>query len=86
MFWSRDPDGTLHNQGDSLNQLTPGINGPTSLAAAISKESKTSAAARRAMPMYSQASPRRARPGEPGFAGRTVGLTDLPVGQTAHKE
>ena len=32
MFWSRDPDGTQHNQGDSLNQLTPGINGPTSLA------------------------------------------------------
>jgi arylsulfatase A-like enzyme len=33
VFWSRDPDGTQHNQGDSLNQLTPGINGPTSLAA-----------------------------------------------------
>ncbi len=32
-FWSRDPDGSQHNQGDSLNQLTPGINGPTSLAA-----------------------------------------------------
>jgi Type I phosphodiesterase / nucleotide pyrophosphatase len=32
-FWSRDPDGTQHNQGDSLNMLTPGINGPTSLAA-----------------------------------------------------
>ena len=32
VFWSRDPDGTQHNQGDSLNQLTPGINGPTSLA------------------------------------------------------
>jgi len=31
VFWSRDPDGTQHNQGDSLNQLTPGINGPTSL-------------------------------------------------------
>jgi hypothetical protein len=28
-----DPDGSQHNQGDSLNQLTPGINGPTSLAA-----------------------------------------------------
>jgi arylsulfatase A-like enzyme len=82
VFWSRDPDGTQHNQGDSLNKLTPGINGPTSLAsiknadndlariekalgdlgladttdifvtadhgfATISKESKTSAAARR---------------------------------------
>jgi hypothetical protein len=33
VFWSRDPDGTQHNQGDSLNQLTPGINGPTSKAA-----------------------------------------------------
>jgi len=33
VFWSRDPDGTQHNQGDSLNQLTPGINGPTSRAA-----------------------------------------------------
>ena len=33
VFWSRDPDGTQHNQGDSLNQLMPGINGPTSLAA-----------------------------------------------------
>ncbi len=33
VFWSRDPDGTQHNQGDSLNHLVPGINGPTSLAA-----------------------------------------------------
>jgi hypothetical protein len=33
VFWSRDPDGTQHNQGDSLGALTPGINGPTSLAA-----------------------------------------------------
>src|SRR5262245_23469326 len=33
VLWSRDPDGTQHNQGDSLNQLAPGINGPTSLAA-----------------------------------------------------
>lgn len=33
VFWSRDPDGSQHNQGDSLNRLTPGINGPTSLAA-----------------------------------------------------
>jgi hypothetical protein len=33
MFWSRDPDGTHHNQGDSLGRLLPGINGPTSLAA-----------------------------------------------------
>jgi arylsulfatase A-like enzyme len=33
VFWSRDPDGTQHNEGDSLNQLSPGINGPTSLAA-----------------------------------------------------
>lgn len=33
VFWSRDPDGTQHNQGDSPNSLVPGINGPTSLAA-----------------------------------------------------
>jgi predicted AlkP superfamily pyrophosphatase or phosphodiesterase len=33
VYWSRDPDGTQHNQGDSLNKLTPGINGQTSLAA-----------------------------------------------------
>jgi Type I phosphodiesterase / nucleotide pyrophosphatase len=33
VFWSRDPDGTQHNQGDSLNAVTPGINGPTSAAA-----------------------------------------------------
>ncbi len=33
VFWSRDPDGTQHNQGDSLNTLTPGINGPTTMAA-----------------------------------------------------
>jgi len=33
VFWSRDPDGTQHGQGDSLNTLVPGINGPTSLAA-----------------------------------------------------
>ncbi len=32
VFWSRDPDGSQHNQGDSLNQVTPGINGPTALA------------------------------------------------------
>ncbi len=33
VFWSRDPDATQHFQGDSLNSLTPGINGPTSLKA-----------------------------------------------------
>ena len=33
VFWSRDPDGTQHNQGDSLLNVAPGINGPTSLAA-----------------------------------------------------
>ena len=33
VFWSRDPDASQHNQGDSLNELRPGINGPTSLAA-----------------------------------------------------
>jgi arylsulfatase A-like enzyme len=33
VFWSRDPDGTQHNQGDSLNEFQPGINGPTTMAA-----------------------------------------------------
>ncbi len=33
VFWSRDPDGTQHNQGDSLGRLIPGINGKTSFAA-----------------------------------------------------
>ena len=33
VFWSRDPDGTQHNQGDSHLSLVPGINGPTSMAA-----------------------------------------------------
>ncbi|HWB31927.1 MAG TPA: alkaline phosphatase family protein [Acidobacteriaceae bacterium] len=30
LFWSRDPDGSQHNQGDSLQNLKPGINGQTS--------------------------------------------------------
>ena len=30
VFWSGDPDLTQHVQGDSLNQLAPGINGATS--------------------------------------------------------
>jgi hypothetical protein len=29
LFWSRDPDGTQHNNGDSLQKLSPGINGDT---------------------------------------------------------
>ena len=33
VLWSRDPDGTQHNQGDSLNSVTPGINGPSTMAA-----------------------------------------------------
>ncbi|HLK91202.1 MAG TPA: alkaline phosphatase family protein [Polyangia bacterium] len=33
VFWSRDPDATQHNQGDSLGDLSVGINGPTSKAA-----------------------------------------------------
>jgi Type I phosphodiesterase / nucleotide pyrophosphatase len=33
VFWSRDPDGSQHYTGDSLNTITPGINGPTSMAA-----------------------------------------------------
>jgi hypothetical protein len=30
LFWSRDPDGTQHNEGDSLQRLQPGINGDAS--------------------------------------------------------
>ena len=33
VYWSGDPDHTQHAQGDSLNQLSPGINGATSKAA-----------------------------------------------------
>jgi hypothetical protein len=33
VFWSREPDGTQHNQGDSFHKLSPGINGPTSMSA-----------------------------------------------------
>ncbi|MDF5719105.1 MAG: alkaline phosphatase family protein [Rhizonema sp. PD37] len=33
VYWSRDPDGTQHNHGDSLNQIVPGINGATTQAA-----------------------------------------------------
>jgi hypothetical protein len=33
VFWSRDPDGTQHNEGDSFLTLAPGINGQASLAA-----------------------------------------------------
>jgi predicted AlkP superfamily pyrophosphatase or phosphodiesterase len=29
LFWSRDPDGSQHNEGDSLQNLAPGINGDT---------------------------------------------------------
>jgi len=32
-FWSRDPDATQHNEGDSLQQLSPGINGESVRAA-----------------------------------------------------
>ena len=32
VYWSRDPDGSQHNNGDSFLKLQPGINGPTSLA------------------------------------------------------
>ncbi len=48
VFWSRDPDGTQHNQGDSLNVLAPGINGPASLAA-IKNADENLAALRKAL-------------------------------------
>ena len=34
VYWSGDPDQTQHAQGDSLNRLSPGINGATSKAGA----------------------------------------------------
>lgn len=43
VFWSRDPDGTQHNQGDSLLKLEPGINGPTSMAAIRNADSNLAA-------------------------------------------
>lgn len=33
VFWSRDPDGTQHGQQDNEGAVTPGINGPSSMAA-----------------------------------------------------
>jgi arylsulfatase A-like enzyme len=33
LYWSGDPDQTQHAQGDSLNSLVPGVNGPTTKAA-----------------------------------------------------
>jgi hypothetical protein len=38
VYWSRDPDGTQHNQGDSLLRLIPGINGKTSLASILNAD------------------------------------------------
>jgi hypothetical protein len=43
VYWSRDPDGSQHNQGDSFHQLSPGINGPTSLAAVKSVDAALAA-------------------------------------------
>ncbi|WP_293904589.1 alkaline phosphatase family protein [Phenylobacterium sp.] len=48
VYWSRDPDGTQHGQGDSLNELEPGINGPTSKAA-IANASRNLGALRAAL-------------------------------------
>lgn len=39
VFWSGDPDQTQHAQGDSLNRLVPGVNGPTSTAAVRNADS-----------------------------------------------
>jgi hypothetical protein len=43
VYWSRDPDGTQHGQGDSPDALTPGINGPTSMAAIRAADSALAA-------------------------------------------
>jgi hypothetical protein len=49
VFWSRDPDGTQHNTGDSLNTITPGINGPTALAGIKNADNNLGNCARRWM-------------------------------------
>jgi type I phosphodiesterase/nucleotide pyrophosphatase len=43
VYWSRDPDSSQHNHGDSLGSLTPGINGATSMAAIRSADSALAA-------------------------------------------
>ena len=43
VYWSRDPDGTQHNQGDSLLRLIPGINGKTSLASILNADQNLAA-------------------------------------------
>jgi predicted AlkP superfamily pyrophosphatase or phosphodiesterase len=43
VYWSRDPDGSQHNQGDSFHEVSPGINGPTSLAAIRSVDAAVAA-------------------------------------------
>lgn len=48
VYWSRDPDGSQHNQGDSLNTITPGINGPT-VAASIKNVDNNLAQLRKAL-------------------------------------
>ena len=58
LYWSSDPDGTQHSQRDSINELTPGINGPTSLAAIKVADDDLAAI----MDDAEGARPRRARP------------------------
>ena len=43
LFWSRDPDITQHNATDSVGEFDPGINGPSSLAAARHADSQLGA-------------------------------------------
>jgi hypothetical protein len=43
VYWSRDPDGTQHGEGDSFGSLVPGINGTTSMAAIRSADSALAA-------------------------------------------
>jgi len=77
IFWSRDPDGTQHNQGDSLNRLTPGINGPTSLAA-IKNADDALAKLRGALEMLGLADTTDLLP--PGFLALDLGVAlGLPV-------
>ncbi|MFT3728730.1 MAG: alkaline phosphatase family protein [Terricaulis sp.] len=39
LYWSPDPDNTQHSQHDSVQSLTPGVNGPTSLRAVANASS-----------------------------------------------
>ena len=69
LFWSRDPDGTQHYQGDSLQHLTPGINGPTALAGVNTKRCSS--------PAHSPLNVSCERPPFSGADAKTLALASL---------